>query len=68
MFDDAARERFVHNVSNKMLPIQNKDIEERTFAYWGNVDADLEQKLRSEVARKRQDADKQEKEEQSSVF
>ena len=68
VFDDAARERFVHNVSNKMLPIQNKDIEERTFAYWGNVDADLEQKLRSEVARKRQDADKQEKEEQSSVF
>ncbi|WNI13444.1 catalase [Corynebacterium sp. Z-1] len=68
VFDDAERERFVHNVSNKMLPIQNKDIEERTFAYWGNVDKDLEQKLRSEVARKRQEADKQEKEEQSSVF
>ena len=53
VFDDGERERFIHNVTNKMLPIKDKDVEERTFAYWGNVDADLETKLREVLAAKR---------------
>ena len=36
-----------------MLPIKDKDVEERTFAYWRNVDADLETKLREVLAAKR---------------
>ena len=39
-----------------MLPIQDKDVEERTFAYWGKVDADLEPKLREVLAEKRKNA------------
>ncbi|WP_115685453.1 catalase [Corynebacterium senegalense] len=68
VFDDAAKERFINNVTNKMLPIEDKDVEERTFAYWGNVDKDLEQKLRAELARKREAAKFDEKEDQSTVF
>ncbi|MGI0542123.1 catalase [Corynebacterium aquatimens] len=56
VFDDAEKERFVNNITNKMLPITNKDVEERTFAYWGKVDAELEPKLRAELARKRGEA------------
>ena len=56
VFDDAERERFIDNVTNKMLPIQDKDVEERTFAYWGKVDADLEPKLREVLAEKRKNA------------
>ena len=53
VFDDAAKERFVHNITNKMLPITNKEIEERVYEYWGKVDADLETKVRESLAAKR---------------
>lgn len=53
VFDDAAKERFVHNITNKMLAITNKEIEERVYEYWGKVDADLETKVRESLAAKR---------------
>ena len=56
VFDDGEKERFVHNITNKMLAIKNKDVEERVYAYWGNVDADLEVKVRESLAKKRADA------------
>lgn len=56
VFDDAARQRFIDNITNKMLPIEHQDVEERTFKYWGMISDDLEQKLRSELARKRAEA------------
>ena len=45
-----------------MLAIENKDVEERTFKYWGMISDDLEQKLRSELAKKRQDPAEDDKE------
>ena len=56
VFDDGEKERFVHNITNKMLAIKNKDVEERVYAYWGNVDKDLEAKVRESLAKKRADA------------
>ena len=53
VFDDAAKERFVHNITNKMMAITNKEIEERVYEYWGKVDADLETKVRESLAAKR---------------
>ena len=53
VFDDAAKERFVHNITNKMMAITNKEIEERVYEYWGKVDADLETKVRESFAAKR---------------
>lgn len=53
VFDDAAKERFVHNITNKMMAIINKEIEERVYEYWGKVDADLETKVRESLAAKR---------------
>lgn len=53
VFDDAAKERFVHNITNKMMAITNKEIEERVYEYWGKVDADLETKVRESLAPKR---------------
>ena len=53
VFDDAAKERFVHNITNKMMAITNKEIEERVYEYWGKVDADLEIKVRESFAAKR---------------
>ncbi|UUA87432.1 catalase [Corynebacterium pseudogenitalium] len=53
VFDDAAKERFVHNITNKMMAITNKEIEERVYEYWGKIDADLETKVRESFAAKR---------------
>ena len=53
VFDDAAKERFVHSITNKMMAITNKEIEERVYEYWGKVDADLETKVRESLAAKR---------------
>ena len=35
LFDDAEKERFVHNITNKMMAIKHKDVEERVYEYWG---------------------------------
>ena len=53
MFDDGEKERFVHNITNKMMAIKNKDVEERVYEYWGKVDADLETRVRESLAKKR---------------
>ena len=66
VFDDAAKERFIDNITNKMLAIEHQDVEERTFKYWGMISDDLEQKLRSELARKRADSAQDDKEESSA--
>ena len=58
VFDDAAKERFVHNITNKMMAITNKEIEERVYEYWGKVDADLETKVRESLAAKRAEQQK----------
>ena len=44
--------------TNKMLAIKNKDVEERVYAYWGKVDADLETKVRESLAKKRAEQEK----------
>ena len=53
VFDDGEKERFVHNITNKMMAIKNKDVEERVYEYWGKVDADLETRVRESLAKKR---------------
>ncbi|MDK8878630.1 catalase [Corynebacterium sp. MSK008] len=58
VFDDAAKERFVHNITNKMMAIKHKDVEERVYEYWGKVDADLETKVRESFAKKRAEQEK----------
>lgn len=52
VFDDGEKERLVHNITNAMNGITNKDIEERVYQYWTNVDENLGQKVREEFARK----------------
>lgn len=53
VFDDGEKERIVHNITNKMMGITNKDIEERVYQYWTNVDADLGRRVRESLAQKR---------------
>ena len=53
VFDDAAKERFVHNITSKMMAITNKEIAERVCEYWGKVAAALETKVRESLAAKR---------------
>lgn len=53
VMDDGAKERLVHNITNKMLPIKNKEVEERVYDYWTKVDEDLGQRVRDSLAKKR---------------
>lgn len=45
VFDDAAKERFVDNVTNAMAGV-SPETEERVYAYWANLDQGLADKLR----------------------
>ncbi|SES05981.1 catalase [Corynebacterium cystitidis] len=53
VYDDGEKERLVHNITNKMLSIKNKDVEERVYEYWGKVDENLGQRVRDSLAQKR---------------
>ncbi|WP_407318159.1 catalase [Isoptericola halotolerans] len=50
VFDDAAKARFLENLTGQGRSITIDEIRERFFQYWSNVDAELGAKLRSEVA------------------
>ncbi|KKO84269.1 catalase [Corynebacterium otitidis] len=51
VYDDAAKERFIHNITNKMANL-DPEVEERVYWYWGQVDEDLGKRVKEENERK----------------
>jgi catalase len=49
VFDDAARERFVNNVSGHLLGGVTEPILQRAFEYWRNVDKDIGDRIEQAV-------------------